>query len=374
MKVAIVHYWFVTWRGGEKVVEQLLKLFPDADIYTHVITPEIQSRWLSGSRVYTTFVSRLPRAAKLYQKYLPLMPLALEQLDLTGYDLVISSESGPAKNVLIGPDSLHICYCHSPMRYVWDMYNLYLSAAGRLTRLLMRPIMHYMRVLDSISASRVDYFIANSSFVARRIEKCYRRTATVIHPPVDTDAFSCQSEKDDYYLMLGQLTEYKRADLVFDCFVRSGRKLIVIGEGEQLERLRSSAPSNIQVLGRQPFAVVKRHLANAKALVFPGIEDFGIVPLEAMASGTPVIAYAKGGALETVIDIGQGDSATGVLFHEQTMESLENAIERFEELDNGISAAACRERALQFSSDRFRREIRAFLDDRISQTKIAMER
>ncbi|MCW2064740.1 UNVERIFIED_ORG: glycosyltransferase involved in cell wall biosynthesis [Stenotrophomonas maltophilia] len=365
MKVAIIHYWFVTWRGGEKVIEQLLKLYPDADVFTHVATPEIERTKLAGHRVQRTFVSRLPGAQKRYQKYLPLMPVALEQLDLTGYDLVISSESGPAKNVITHPDALHICYCHSPMRYVWDMYPLYLADAGWLTRLLMRPLMHYMRLTDSVSASRVDHFIANSKFIARRIDKCYRRQAEVIHPPVEVDDFEARAEKQDYYLLLGQLTAYKKADLVMDAFLRSGKRLVIIGEGEQLAAMRARATESVVVLGRQPFSALKEHLANAKALVFPGVEDFGIVPLEAMASGTPVIAYAKGGALETVIESDDPSAATGLFFHEQSIDAINEAVARFESLSEPISAEACRARAEQFAPDRFREELSSFIQAKL---------
>ncbi len=365
MKVAIIHYWFVTWRGGEKVIEQLLRLYPEADVFTHVATPEIERTKLAGHRVQRTFVSRLPGAQKRYQKYLPLMPVALEQLDLTGYDLVISSESGPAKNVITHPDALHICYCHSPMRYVWDMYPLYLADAGWLTRLLMRPLMHYMRLTDSVSASRVDHFIANSKFIARRIDKCYRRQAEVIHPPVEVDGFEARAEKQDYYLLLGQLTAYKKADLVMDAFLRSGKRLVIIGEGEQLAAMRARATERVVVLGRQPFSALKEHLANAKALVFPGVEDFGIVPLEAMASGTPVIAYAKGGALETVVESDDPSAATGLFFHEQSIDAINEAVARFESLSEPISAEACRARAEQFAPDRFREELSSFIQAKL---------
>ncbi|MBA0286272.1 glycosyltransferase [Stenotrophomonas maltophilia] len=365
MKVAIIHYWFVTWRGGEKVIEQLLKLYPDADVFTHVATPEIERTKLAGHRVQRTFVSKLPGAQKRYQKYLPFMPVALEQLDLTGYDLVISSESGPAKNVITHPDALHICYCHSPMRYVWDMYPLYLADAGWFTRLLMRPLMHYMRLTDAVSASRVDHFIANSKFIARRIDKCYRRQAEVIHPPVEVEDFEARAKKQDYYLLLGQLTAYKKADLVMDAFLRSGKRLVIIGEGEQLAAMRARATERVVVLGRQPFSALKEHLANAKALVFPGVEDFGIVPLEAMASGTPVIAYAKGGALETVVESDDPNAATGLFFHEQSIDAINEAVARFESLSEPISAEACRARAEQFAPDRFREELSSFIQAKL---------
>lgn len=367
MKVAIVHYWFVTWRGGERVIEQLLRLFPDADVFCHVVDPEIEREHLAGHKVQTTFIGKLPGASARYQKLLPLMPVALEQLDLSGYDLVISSESGPAKNLLIGPDTVHICYCHSPMRYVWDMYHLYAAQAGRFTRAIMKPLMHYMRIADIASASRVDYFIANSKFTSRRIEKCYRRDSHVIYPPVSLSDFECNAEKSEYYLMLGQLTAYKRPDLVVDAFIKSGRKLVVIGEGELLPQLRQRNSPNIQILGRQPFDTVQQHLSKARALVFPGVEDFGIVPLEAMASGTPVVAFGKGGALETVVDSDDPDFSTGVFFYQQTSEALNEALDRLENRAEPIQAATCRRRAEAFAEDRFRAEFSAFVDRCLSQ-------
>jgi len=362
VKVAIVHYWLVTWRGGEKVLEQILKLYPEADIFTHVVSNEIKEKHFGSHNVFTTFISRLPLSNKFYQKYLPFMPYALEQLDLSEYDLVISSESGPAKNLITGPDSIHICYCHSPMRYAWDMYHLYMQEVGWLTKLLMKPLLHYMRFADRASADRVDFFIANSSFIARRIRKCYRREAEVIYPPVAIQDFSVQQEKDDYYLMLGQLTAYKKADVVVDAFIKSGKKLVVIGEGEQLETLRDRATNNIQLLGRQPFPDLKRYLAGAKALVFPGVEDFGIVPLEAMASGTPVIAYGKGGALETVIH-----GETGLLFDEQTLEAVNEAVEKFESGSFHFDPQKMRQHAESFSEESFRDQISRFINGKLNK-------
>ncbi|WP_339066490.1 glycosyltransferase [Teredinibacter turnerae] len=325
LRVAIVHYWLVGMRGGEKVLEALCDIYPDADIYTHVVDRERISDKLKRHTIHTTFINRLPRALRWYQRYLPLMPLALEQLDLRAYDLVISSESGPAKGVITRPDALHICYCHSPMRYLWDMYPEYLASTGRFTRMMMRPLMHYLRLWDYASAARVDTFVANSSYIARRIRKCYRRRSAVVFPPVAIDDFKPGGEKQDYYLLLGQLVPYKKADLAVDAFNRLGKRLVVIGDGAQYEQLKTRAAANIDILGWQPFSEIQRHYQQARALIFPGIEDFGIVPLEAMASGTPVIAYAEGGALDTVID-----GITGKLFYAQTVGALCDAVTEFE--------------------------------------------
>lgn len=361
MKVAIIHYWLVNWRGGEKVVESLLELYPGADIYTHVYDKNLINDRFSSHNVYTTFINALPASKRIYQKYLPLMPFALEQLDLREYDLVISSESGPAKGVICAPEALHVCYCHSPMRYVWDMYHDYIKSAGLITRVLMRPLIHYLRIWDRLSADRVDYFIANSEFVSKRINKYYRRKSTVIHPPVDISEFLYHSDKSDYYLFLGQLTPYKKADLVVDAFLENGKKLIVIGEGEQLKSLKSKETHNIQILGRLPWDDCKIYLQAAKALIFPGVEDFGMVPVESMASGTPVLAYAKGGALETVID-----GVTGYLFYEQSIDSINSCIMKFEDNQKGLDTLLIRRQAEKYSKSKFQNLIKSFIDDKLN--------
>lgn len=357
MRVAIVHYWFVGMRGGEKVVEALCRLYPQADLFAHVIDPAAVSQTIRSRPMTTSFIQSLPGATKHYRKYLPLMPLASEQLDLRGYDLVISSESGPAKGVIPPPDALHVCYCHSPMRYLWNMYHEYRDEAGFLTRLLMPPIAHYLRNWDALSATRVDHFIANSATVARRIERYYRRTSDVVHPPVVADAFAIAppSEIGDYYLMVGELVGYKRPDLAIDAFNALGKKLVVIGGGSNLDAMRKRAGPNVSVLGPQPFDILTRHYARCKALIFPGEEDFGIVPLEAMASGRPVIAYRRGGATETVVE-----NETGVFFDAQTIEALGEAIARSEQMD--FSPERIRAHALAFGEERFLREMREKID------------
>lgn len=364
-RVAIVHYWFVADRGGEKVVRSLCKLFPDADVFTHVIDRQYFFALAKSHHVRESFIARIPGARRHYQKLLPLMPLALEQIDLRGYDLVISSESGPAKGVLTGPDTLHVCYCHSPMRYLWDMYHDYREVAGRITRALMVPLTHYLRLWDRASADRVDHFIANSNFIRARIEKCYRRGATVVHPPVDVERFECVQQKDDYFLLLGQLTRYKRPDIAIEAFRdRPSMRLVVAGQGELDDELRRDAPANVEFLGRVDDSRVKELLQSARALIFPGVEDFGIVPVEAMACGTPVLAYAKGGALETVID-----GETGVLFRQQTPDSLRAALDVLERWEPLIDRTAIRAHALTFSEDRFRREIKSFIDARLADMR-----
>jgi len=356
MKVAIIHYWLVGMRGGEKVVESLCDLYPEADIYCHVYDPLCISNEIRNHKIKTTFIHKLPFAKRYYQLYLPLMPLALEQLDLREYDLVISSESGPAKGVIVGPDTLHICYCHSPMRYVWDMYQQYYKSAGIFKKLLMVPLMHYIRIWDRSSSKSVDHYIANSEFVARRIEKYYRRKSTVINPPVDTTKFTISNNIDDHYLMVGQLVRYKRADLAVEAFNKNGKQLVIIGEGEQFNELKQMAKSNIKILGNQSFDVIKEYYSACKALIFPGIEDFGIVPLEAMASGRPVIAYNHGGALETVCS-----GVTGIFFTEQTPQSLNKAIEEFELREKEFRPQDIRDYAKKYDKEIFKLKMKDYI-------------
>lgn len=360
MKVAIVHYWWLSNRGGEAVCSAIAELFPSADIYIHVYNEDIVRSALPknfSGEIKPTFISKLPFAKKHYQKYLALMPLALEQLDLTEYDLIISSESGPAKGVITRPDALHICYCHSPMRYIWDMYYEYRSNAGRLIKFLFPFLAHRLRMWDRLSADRVDYFIANSEFVASRIKKYYRRDAEVIHPPVNSTQFTPVDDRGDFYLCLGQLVSYKRADLAVEAFNKLGVRLIVVGEGELFDKLKKMAGDNIEILGRQPFPVIKDLLQRCKGLIFPGVEDFGIVPVEAMAAGAPVIAYARGGALETV-----KHGETGLLFNEQNVESLIEAVQLIESGKVTFNTNTLHTHAKDFEKEQFKLQIQSFID------------
>lgn len=365
MKVAILHYWWVTNRGGEAVVKAITELYPEADLYVHVYDKALLKETLGAhfkGNIYTTFIAKLPGAIKHYQKYLPLMPLALEQLDLTQYDLIISSESGPAKGVITRPDALHVCYCHSPMRYVWDMYHDYLKGAGRFIRTLFPLIAHWLRVWDRASADRVDFFIANSTFVASRIQKFYRRESEVVYPPVNVRSFDHQRQRENFYLYLGQLVPYKRADLVVDAFNQLDLPLVILGEGELYDEIKAKANPNITILGRQPFNVVKDHLERCKALVFPGMEDFGIVPVEAMAAGAPVIAYQKGGALDTVVD-----GKSGIFFAEQTVESFKEAIRKLEDKTITFDAEVLNAHAMQFEKSVFQRKLKYIIDGQLQK-------
>ena len=362
LKVAIVHYWLVGMRGGEKVLEALCEMYPQADIFTHVYVPEAISPAITAHRVTTSFISRLPWPSRNYKRYLPLMPMALEQIDLRGYDLVISSESGPAKGIIPPAGAVHVCYCHSPMRYIWNMFHDYRDRTGPLNRILMPPLSHYIRAWDAISANRVHAFAANSRTVARRLQTYYRRDSRVINPPVDTAAFGAVDEQDlgDYHLMVGELVRYKRPDLAVKAFNASGRKLVVIGGGEMLKEISAMAGPTVRVLGAQPFDVLRHHYARCRALIFPGEEDFGIVPVEAMASGRPVVAFGRGGATETVVD-----GVTGTFFLEQSEQAIIDAVDRCEGL--GLDPAAAIARAGEFSLAKFRGNMSSFIDDAIAE-------
>jgi glycosyltransferase involved in cell wall biosynthesis len=351
-RVAIVHYWLVGMRGGERVLERLLLLFPEADIFTHVYVPEAVSAKIRERRVFTTFIDRLPGARKHYQKYLPLMPVALETLDLRGYDLVISSESGPAKGVIATPDAFHLCYCHSPMRYLWDHYHDYYKSAGRVTRSLMPWSFHSLRQWDALSAARVDKILANSNFIKKRVRRAWGREATVVFPPVEVDLFAPESTIHDHYLWVGQMTPYKRADLVVAAFNELGLPILMVGQGEEAAKLRRLAKPNIRIVDKLDFPSLKHAYASARALIFAAEEDFGIVPVEAMASGRPVLALGAGGALDTVLP-----DVSGQFFHEQTCSALIEGVEQFERWLPHFDPAAAIDRARQFAPEYFDRGI-----------------
>lgn len=347
-RVAIVHYWLVTMRGGERVIERLLSMFPQADIFTHVYDPSRVSHAIASRKVTTSFIQKLPGARRHYQKYLPLMPLALEQMDLRGYDLVISSESGPAKGVITDPDATHLCYVHSPMRYLWDHYHQYRDTAGALNRAVMPYLFHKLRTWDVASASRVDRYIANSHFIQRRIARAWRVPSTVVHPPVDVSLFDRSETVEDSYLWVGQLVPYKRPDLAVEAFNRLGLPLTVVGDGPMAAGLRRAARPNVTIVPRLDFTSLRRVYARCRGFLFTAEEDFGIAPVEVMASGRPVIAYRKGGALDTVID-GQ----TGIFFDDQTVASLMDAVSRFEDWLSGFEPELAMLQASRFAPSVF---------------------
>ncbi|MGF6569465.1 glycosyltransferase involved in cell wall biosynthesis [Paraburkholderia sp. GAS333] len=361
MKVAIVHDWLVAPGGAEKVLEQIIECFPDADLFSLVDFLEDRAM-LGGRAVTTSFIQQLPFARTRLGAYLPLMPRAIRQFDLSEYDLVITSSSAVAKGVVVGQNQIHVSYVHSPLRCAWDLQHQTLRERN-LTRgpksWAARAWLHHMRGWDARSANSVDRLITNSHFIARRVMKTYRRDAAVIPPPVDLHRFEVRAQKDDFYLTASRMVSYKRIDLIVDAFnATPHRKLVVIGDGPQSAALRARAGPNVTVLGYQPFAVLKDYLQRARAFVFAAEEDFGIVPLEAQACGTPVIAFGKGGALETVVPVGE-PLATGVYFARQTVESMLGAIERFERLRERITPAACRANAERFSAAVFRRAFMA---------------
>ena len=294
-RVAIVHYWLVGSGGGENVVKAMLELFPQADVFTLVEDPAFSQTIVPRHRLRTSFLQRIPGAARHYRALLPLMPAALENLDLRGYDLIISSESGPAKGIVPPLDAVHICYCHSPMRYLWDQYHEYRESAGWLQRLVLSLCITRLRLWDQASSLRVDRFIANSRYVASRIDRYYRRPAHVIHPPVDVDDFALSETRGDYYLITGRHVSYKRIDLAIAACNALGRKLVITGDGPETARLRAHAGPTITFVGRCSFADLKRHYAECRAFLMPGVEDFGIAPVEAMASGRAVVASGRGG-------------------------------------------------------------------------------
>ena len=353
MKVALLHYWLTNIRGGEKVFLELCKIFPDADIFTHVISADIKKKYFQKHKVYSSFISKLPFAQKLYKNYMPLMFKAARGFNLEKYDLIISSESGPIKGIKKPSKAKHICYCHTPVRYVWDMFDDYYKFAPFYKKLAMRLLKIYLRKQDLLSAKSVDVFIVNSNFVKERVQRIYSRNAQVIYPPVNIKLFQRKTSdnQSDYYLMAGELVKYKRPDITIEAFNSSGRELVISGIGEDLNFLKSIAKENITFRGRVSDEELRDLYSNAQALIFPGIEDFGIVPLEAQATGTPVIAYAAGGVLETVID-----RETGLLFHEQTSESLNEAINKFENLETTFEPGKIKLHVQNFSGERFHNE------------------
>jgi glycosyltransferase involved in cell wall biosynthesis len=376
LRVAIVHYWFVNRRGGERVVESLARMFPRADLFSLIVDPEKLHPTLRERSIKTSFLQKVPGGRRWHRHMLPFYPFALEQFDLSNYDLVLSSESGPAKGVLTNSRTCHVCYCHSPMRYLWDFYHSYKK--GRSLGVLSRPVFllasNYLRMWDAASAQRVDHFVANSHTVAGRIRKQYRREAAVIHPPVDVRAGYLSSQVEDYYLFAGQLVDYKRADIAIDACNRLGRRLHVVGEGEQYKRLRRLAGPSITFCGPLSDLELHEQYAHCRALIFPGEEDFGIVPVEAMSFGRPVIAYGRGGATETVRGFSQQDASvattsSGLFFEKQTPESLMDAMLAFEKLQSQFSPFWIKQSVERFDETQFTASLGEFLAEKMREFK-----
>ncbi|MGV3660586.1 MAG: glycosyltransferase family 4 protein [Prosthecobacter sp.] len=371
-RIAIVHDWLPVYGGAERVLEQMLQVYPEADVFSLIDALNAENRkFLKGRPVKTSFVQRLPGGKKYYRHCFPIMPLAIEQFDFSGYDLVISSSYAFAKGIITGPRQLHLCYCHSPIRYAWDLQTQYLKESKLdrgLKSWLVRGLLHMIRVWDHRTAAGVDAFMANSRFIARRIEKVYRRDAEVVYPPVSVERFEVREDKEDFYMVASRLVPYKRIDLVIEAFnAMPEKKLVVIGDGPELPKLQKLAGPNVQVMGWQANEVMRDHLQRAKGFVFGGEEDFGIILLEAQACGTPVIAYGRGGALETVVE-----NETGLFFDEQSVESLRNAVTEFE--SRSWNAHVCRKHSEQFSARHFRESFQHFVEGEWSRFNEASAR
>jgi glycosyltransferase involved in cell wall biosynthesis len=359
MRVALVHDWLNQMGGAEDVLEALVGLFPQAPVFTSLYLPErMPERWKNW-QVRTSFIDRLPLARTRQQVYFPLYPFAFEQFDFSDYDLVLSNKSGFCHGIVTGPETLHICYCLTPTRYVWR-YHQYAAREdlGRTARMVLPPILFFLRQWDRLAADRVDYFIAISEEVRRRIAKVYQRDSTIIYPPVDTCRFEPASKVDDYYLIVGRLVPYRRIDLLIEAFNQMGRPLVIAGNGRDRERLEAMAGPNVSFLGYVPDAELPALMARCRAFLFPGEEDFGIAPLQAMAAGRPVIAYAAGGALETVVP------GTGRLFAEQSVAAIIEAVEQFE--PDAVSPAFIRAHAEKFDVAVFREQVMAFIGEKMN--------
>ena len=369
LKYALVHEWLTpkATGGSELVVREILKHI-DADLYSLIDFESVNPQsYLFQRKITTTFLQQFPQARNGVQKYLPLLPIAIEQLDLSYYDIILSSSHAVAKGVLTNPYQLHICYCHTPMRYAWDLTFDYLKGDRKgkgIQGIIARYILHRLREWDVISANRVDYFIANSQHTARRIWRCYRRQAKVIYPPVDVEKLSFQPEKEDFYLTISRLVSYKQICLIVQAFNQLKKPLVIIGEGPQLDKIRQLAQSHVQVLGWQPHEILEKYLAKAKAFVYAACEDFGIALVEAQACGTPIIAYGRGGALETVKDIRQHpQDGTGLFFDTQQSSALIEAVEIFEQVRTKIDPENCRTQAMNFSPTVFKRSYLKYIED-----------
>ena len=362
MKVAIVHYWFVNMRGGEQMIETLLELFPQAHIYTHVHDPSVLTPQLNSVRVFTSYIQKLPFAKKLYQKYLPLMPGALNDFNLQDYDVIISSETGPVKGIVPNPDAFHVCYSHSPMRYIWDLYHEYTRKAGFISRFFLKRFLNRLRLWDISSSNLVDRFITNSSFSAKRIKRYYNRDSEIVYGPISIDKFlPLERTPKDYYLFFGQITDYKRADLAIEACILSKRKLVVAGAGASKKQIKLWEKTGLVTYrGKITDKELCTLYQEAKALIFPGIEELGFVPVEANAAGCPVIAYARGGVLDTV-----KQGVTGLFFYEQNPDSLIKALDEFESKeDQFLDRDAFRAQVEKFSREAFKERIKRIVAER----------
>jgi glycosyltransferase involved in cell wall biosynthesis len=358
-KVALVHDWLTGRRGGEKVLEVFAEIYPDAPIYTLFHFPGSQIPDIEQKRIVSSFVQKLPCLNKRYRFYLPLFPLAVELFDLQEYDFILSSSHCVAKGAIPRPDALHVCYVHSPMRYAWNQYSSYFSPEmlGFFSRRIIPPIVHRLRIWDESSSHRVDHFIANAKAVADRIRRYYRRTADVLHPPVDTEFFLPGEVEEDYFLIVSALVPYKRIDLAVETFNQTGERLKIVGQGPEYSKLKRRAKSNIEFIGLVSPDDLLQVYQKSRALVMPGEEDFGINSLESQACGVPVIAFGRGGAKETVVS-----GETGVLYEEQGIKGLSAALDKFKDMN--FNKTKIRENAIKFSRDSFKKEISSYFQQK----------
>lgn len=378
MRVAIVHHWFVSQGGGERVAEVLAQMYPDADLFTLVADRDKLPKSLHHRSLRTSFLDRAPFAPRVYRQLLALYPLAVEHLDLSGYDLVLTSDSGPMKGIIVSPSTVHICYCHSPMRYLWDQYHHYRTSMSRLSRSVFSLAAHYVRSWDQRAAQRVTHFVANSSYVAARIRQYYGRDSTVIYPPVDVEISSLPftSAPSGAYLTVGRLVPYKRIDLLIQACNLLGCELRIIGTGPEEGRLRSQAGNTIKFLGNVDEATLWEEYANCRAFIFAAEEDFGMAIVEAQGCGRPVIAFGKGGALESVgcLDVtAPCPQDTGLFFYEQTAMAVADAILRFEASEHCFQSHTIRERAGRFSAEVFRDSFQALVDTALHAPSLTRE-
>lgn len=361
MKVAIIHDWLTGMRGGELVLDSLLKIYPDAEIFTLIYNKGTLNERIENRKIHTAFTNNLPFKANKYRSYLPFFPMAIETLDLRGFDLIISSSHCVAKGIIPPPNAIHISYVHSPMRYVWDLYYDYFPAKSGLKFFIIQAISNYLRSWDVTSAHRVDQFTCNSKFIAKRIQKYYSRDSVVIHPPCLPEGYKVIDEKkEDFYLIVSAFAPYKRIDLAIEAFRQNGKRLVIIGGGQDEKKLKQSVPTNIEFLGGMPRAEIVEYYKKARAFIFPGLEDFGITPVESQGYCTPVIAFGEGGALETIVD-----GKTGVFFPEQTVESLNSAISRFEKLS--FKTQDFQKSINRFTEEKFINEIKNQVDRQIRE-------
>jgi glycosyltransferase involved in cell wall biosynthesis len=367
LKIAIVADWLTTYAGAERVVEQMLHCFPQADVFALVDTvPESERAFLQGKKVHTSFLQGWPNfLRKRFRQFIPVLPVAVESLDVSAYDVVLSSSHCVAKGILTGPHQLHVSYVHSPVRYAWDLQHEYLQNAGLkkgIKRQIALWMLHGLRIWDMRTVPGVDYYIANSDFIRRRIRKVYGKESDIIYPPANLDKFSLTAQKEDFYVTASRMVPYKRIDLIVETFTTlPDKKLVVIGDGAEYERIKTKAlgHDNITFLGYQPDNILRDYMSRAKAFVFAALEDFGIIPVEAQACGTPVIAYGAGGALETV-----KHGVSGILYPEQSVAALRKAILDFEHRESPIRPEDCRQNAESFSIDAFRTNLTAYVRDK----------